>query len=54
MFVLLVIPLAAILAVNYFAVDENDQQSPLFTEPYWGGYYGKEPYVLVYQVSLLE
>ena len=39
-----------VTGVNSFAVNENDSVSPLFTEPYWGGYYGDEPYAKVFQV----
>ena len=39
-----------VLGRDSFAVDQ-EIPSPLYAEPFWGGYYGKEPYVKVYQVE---
>lgn len=36
--------------VSSFAVNPNETTSPLYTEPYWGGYHGEMPSVKVYQV----
>ena len=34
-----------------FKIDSNQTETPLFAEPDWGGYYGAEPYIHVYQVG---
>ena len=39
--------------VGEFTVNEQDSVSPLFTEPYWGGYYGEEPSAQAYQVAAM-
>lgn len=36
-----------------FKIDTKETDTPLFTEPYWGGYYGAEPFIHVYQVSVV-
>lgn len=41
------------MGINVFSVDPADKTSPLYTEPYWGGYYGENPYVMVYQVCVI-
>ena len=34
-----------------FAVKPNDTTSPVYAEPFWGGYYGEVPSVRVFQVA---
>lgn len=36
-----------------FSVNK-DIAGPIYAEPFWGGYYGKEPYVKVYQVDEMD
>lgn len=34
-----------------FAVNPNDTTSPIYAEPFWGGFYGDVPAVRVFQVG---
>ena len=37
-------------APNVFSANSEVQNTPIYTEPYWGGYYGSDPAIKVYQV----
>ena len=46
--------IGVVTGINSFKVKSMDTNSPIYTEPYWGGYYGSMPSVSVYQVWIMN
>lgn len=39
---------------NEFTLNPDVNNTPVFTEPYWGGYFGSYPFTRVFQVSFIR